>query len=121
MKFLIADDNAEMRSLLRRLCATVATELRDVVDGGEAIRAFGEFQPDWTLMDISMPLVDGIIATREIIARHPGARIVVLTEHPGPEYEEAALAAGACAFMSKENLQSLLFLVSKPLNPRVTQ
>jgi len=121
MKFLIADDNKEMRSLLRRLCATLATEIRDVADGAEAIQTFGEFQPDWILMDISMPQVDGITATRAILASFPDARIVVLTEHNGPEYQQAALAAGACAFASKDNLQSLLALVSKPSNARANQ
>jgi len=120
MKLLIADDNPAMRALLHRLCATVATESRDCADGDEAIRAFDEFQPDWTVMDLAMPHVDGLAATRRILARHPGARIVMLTQHHGAEYEQAAREAGACAFVHKQNLQPLLTLLSGPANPGST-
>lgn len=113
MKLLIADDNAAMRLLLRRLCASLATETRDCENGDEAVRISAEFKPDWTLMDIAMPGVDGLAATRQIIAQRPDARIIVVTNYNGPEYKEAAREAGACAFVHKENLQSLLPLLSQ--------
>ena len=117
MKILIADDNAEMRGLLRRLCATIATEIRDCADGREAIQAFIEFQPDWTLMDLAMPGVDGLTAIRRILSIHPGARVVILTQHRGAEYEQAAREAGACAFVPKEDLQPLLAMLTKHTTP----
>ena len=121
MKLLIADDNPAMRTLLRRVCAHITTDTRDCENGAEAIRAFAEFQPDWLLMDLSMPGVDGLEATREIVARHPGARIVVVTNYRGAEYEQVAREAGACAFVMKDNLQPLLALLSTPSqNPRPT-
>ena len=120
MKILIADDNAEMRGFLRRLCATIATETRECADGSKAIRAFNDFQPDWTLMDLAMPGVDGLTATRRILSMHPGARVVILTQHRGAEYEQAAREAGACAFLLKENLQSLLTLLTQPKPDRFT-
>ncbi len=113
MKILIADDNAYMRALLRRMCATLATETRDCADGRAAIQAFGEFKPDWTIMDVSMPSLDGLSATQQILAAHPGARIIVVTQHRGAEYEQAARAAGAVAFVHKENLQPLLALLAR--------
>jgi CheY-like chemotaxis protein len=112
MKVLIVDDNLEMRALLRRLCASVATEMRDCADGLEAIQIFNEFKPDWTIMDLAMPRMDGLSATRQILAVHPGARIAVLTQHRGAEYEQAAREAGACGFVLKENLQPLLAMIS---------
>ena len=108
MKLLIADDNAGMREVLRQLLANVATEMRECADGDEAIQAFGEFNPDWTIMDLSMPRLDGLAATRQILASHGGARIIVLTEHQGVEYEQAALEAGAWKFVSKSNLSQLI-------------
>jgi CheY-like chemotaxis protein len=117
MKILIADDNAEMRGFLRRLCATIATETRECADGREAIQAFIEFQPDWTLMDLAMPGVDGLTATRRILSMHPGARVVILTQHRGAEYEQAAREAGACAFVPKEDLQPLLAMLTKHTTP----
>ena len=117
MKLLIADDNALMRALLRRMCAEVASETRECADGADAVLAFGEFQPDWTLMDIAMPRLDGLAATRQILAAHPGARVVVITQHRGPEYELAARSTGATAFLLKENLTSLPSLLSQQPNP----
>ena len=66
MKLLIADDNSAMRLLLRRLCASLVTEIRDCENGSQAIQTFTEFGPDWTLMDLAMPEVDGLAATRQI-------------------------------------------------------
>jgi CheY-like chemotaxis protein len=117
MKILIADDNAEMRGLLRQLCATLATETRDCADGGEAIRAFIKFQPDWTLMDLAMPGVDGLTATRRIVSMQAGARVVILTQYRGAEYEQAAREAGACGFVLKEDLQPLLALLAEHQRP----
>ena len=114
MKLLIADDNREMRALVRRMCAGVASEMRECGDGAEAIAAFEDFAPDWTVMDVGMPNVDGLAATRKILAAHPAARIVMITQHRGAEYELAAREAGARAFVGKDNLQSLLTLLSQP-------
>jgi CheY-like chemotaxis protein len=116
VKLLIADDNPAMRSLLRRVCANFATDTRDCETGDDAIRTFAEFKPDWTLMDLSMPGLDGLAATRQIIAQHPNARIVVVTSHHGDEYEQAAREAGACAFVGKENLRPLQALLSAAPN-----
>src|SRR5262245_15048905 len=71
VKLLIADDSPAMRAFLRQLCIGVATEVRDCADGAEAITAFDEFQPDWTLMDIAMPVMDGLAATTRITRAHP--------------------------------------------------
>jgi CheY-like chemotaxis protein len=57
MKLLIADDSAEMRSLLRGLCANVTTETRDCADGRETIQTFHEFKPDWDNQDDLQPLL----------------------------------------------------------------
>ena len=121
MKLLIADDSPAMRMLLRRFFAGLTTETRECEDGAGAVRLFGEFKPDWTLMDLSMPGMDGLAATREIITKHPGARVVVVTQHRGAEYEQAARAAGACAFVLKENLFQLLPLLSTSPKSAPTQ
>jgi two-component system, OmpR family, response regulator MtrA len=64
MKLLIADDNPGMRALLRRVCAGIATETRDCRDGAEAVETFHQFNPDWAIIDFSMPGVDGLTATK---------------------------------------------------------
>ena len=107
MKLLIADDNPSMRALVRQCCAGVSADMRECGNGREAVAAFAEFQPDWTLMDLMMPEVDGLSATAQIIAASPGARIVIVTQLRSPEYREAALQAGACALVLKDNLHLL--------------
>lgn len=107
MKLLVADDNPTMRSLVRQLCAGLVTEVRECGDGAEAVAMFEEFQPDWTVMDLMMPTMDGLTATAGIKARCPNARVVIVTEMRSPEYRKAALHGGACAFVLKENLHTL--------------
>jgi CheY-like chemotaxis protein len=111
MKLLIADDSQDARELVGRLCASLATDIRYCEDGDEAIRCYETFQPDWTILDLSMPRMDGLAATRIILQQYPNARIVVLTQYRGAEYEQAARHAGARAFVSKDNLQELLTLL----------
>src|SRR5262245_21438642 len=105
-----------MRAFLRQLCCGVATEVRDCADGAEAIAAFNEFRPDWTVMDIAMPVVDGLAATTRITRTHPGARVVVITQQPSPEYELAAREAGAFSYLVKENLQQLPGILSRSVS-----
>ena len=76
-------------------------------DGSAALEAYEEFQPEVVLMDVEMPVLDGISATRSLIERHPEARVVILTQHESPEMERAALEAGAVAFQPKSDLGSL--------------
>jgi DNA-binding NarL/FixJ family response regulator len=70
-------------------------------DGAEAIRLAAELEPDVVLMDIRMPGVDGVTATREICAR-TAAKVIVLTMFDVDEYVYAALAAGASGFLLKD-------------------
>jgi DNA-binding NarL/FixJ family response regulator len=101
---VIADDQALVRGGFRMILD--AKEDMDVVgeasDGGEAIALVGEHQPDVVLMDVRMPNVDGIEATRQIVASGSPARIIILTTHDVDEYVFAALRAGASGFLLKD-------------------
>jgi DNA-binding NarL/FixJ family response regulator len=70
-------------------------------DGAEAVARFMELRPDVVLMDVRMPGVDGIAATREILADDPNARVLVLTTFDLDELAFAALRAGASGFVLK--------------------
>jgi CheY-like chemotaxis protein len=107
MKIMIVDDHAEMRRLLRSLLSDLASEFTECVGGAEALAAFARQRPDWTIMDIAMKDMDGLEATRRIQKQFAGSRIVVLTQHDTPQMRGAALEAGACAFLSKDNLDQL--------------
>jgi len=104
---MIVDDHAEMRRLLRSLLDDLASEFTECADGTEAVAAFARQRPDWTLMDIAMKGMDGLEATRRILKQFPGSRILMLTQHDTPQMRAAALEAGACAFISKDNLDQL--------------
>ena len=99
IRLLIADDHAVVRTGLEQLVATFdGVELVGAAGNGEdAVRLAGERRPDVVLMDIEMPGLDGIEATRRITADHPEVAIVVLTSFSDREQILRALDAGAVA------------------------
>ena len=72
-------------------------------DGLEALQKFGELQPDLVLLDISLPRLSGIETARRIRKRSPGCKIIFLTGHLHPEIVQAALEAGGCGYVHKED------------------
>jgi DNA-binding NarL/FixJ family response regulator len=101
IRVLIADDGTPSRNGLRALLASLpAVEVvREASDGQEAIRLIEDAQPDVVLMDVRMPELDGLRATRLIKRRWPWVRVVVLTLYA--TYLAEALAAGADSFLVK--------------------
>ena len=103
IRLLLADDQELIRSGLRTVLE--ADGGFDVVgeagDGREAVRQAELLRPDVALVDIRMPDVDGIEATREIASRVPSTRVLVLTTYDLDEYVYAALTAGASGFLLK--------------------
>jgi len=101
---LLADDQhlvrAGFRSLLRR--DKQIQVVGEASTGDEAVRTARSVRPDVILMDIRMPGLDGISATREILAFAPDTRVIILTTFETDEYVFAALAAGASGFLTKE-------------------
>jgi len=104
MRLLIVEDNSQMRRLLRRILTGLFTESRECADGAEALDAYTEFQPDWVLMDWEMKQVNGLVATRQIIADFPDAKVLLVTNHDEKDLRQAAREAGACGYVLKENL-----------------
>src|SRR5262249_10293758 len=107
LKIMIVDDHAEMRRLLRTMLGELASEFTECADGAQAVAAFASKRPDWTIMDIAMEGMNGLEATRCIQKQFGDSKIVVLTQHDTPQMRAAALEAGACAFVSKDNLDQL--------------
>ncbi len=73
------------------------------IDGAKAVAAVRELRPDVVLMDVQMPVLDGIEATRQIVAAHPDVRVLVLTTFDSDDYLFAALEAGASGFLLKNS------------------
>jgi DNA-binding NarL/FixJ family response regulator len=101
---LIVDDQSLQRFGFRMLLETAPdTEVvGEAAHGAEAVRRAAELRPDVVLMDIRMPGMDGIEATRRIIATGGRSRILVLTTFDLDEYAHAALRAGASGFLLKD-------------------
>jgi DNA-binding NarL/FixJ family response regulator len=104
IRVLLADDQALVRGGFRMILG-VREDLEvvgEAGDGADAIALAAELQPDVVLMDVRMPGVDGLEATRQIVASGSPARIIVLTTYDADEYVFAALRAGASGFMLKD-------------------
>ena len=104
MKLLIVDDNSEMRRLIINILGNLATSVNECGDGDEAVAAYAKCSPDWVLMDVKMPKVDGITATRQIKTAFPTARVMIVTDYDNRNLREAALTAGAEHYVLKEDL-----------------
>jgi DNA-binding NarL/FixJ family response regulator len=104
IRVLLAEDHGLVRAGLERLLATV--EDIEVVgaaaDGAEAVELAAEATPDVILMDLSMPGMDGVQATRAIVAAHEDVQVVVLTSLTDRERMLAALDAGAVGYLLKD-------------------
>jgi DNA-binding NarL/FixJ family response regulator len=111
MKLLIAEDNDETRGFIKSLMSSSADEILEASNGNDAVLSFGKHHPDWVLMDIEMPEMDGIEATRRICSEFPEAKILIVSAHDGARMKSAALQAGARGFCSKDDLLSLRSLI----------
>ena len=78
------------------------TVVGKAADGRQALALVAEHEPDVVLMDVRMPGMNGVAATREICARHPGTRVIVLTTFDNDEYVFASLRAGASGYLLKD-------------------
>lgn len=104
MKVLVVDDNLRMRGWLKRLVEELAGEAYECSDGGQVLAAYGEHKPDWVLMEIEMAEMDGLTATRQLLAAWPEARVVIVTNYDDETLRAEAKQAGACGYILKENL-----------------
>ena len=104
MKVLIVEDNAEMREIIKRMVGDLVDEIRECEDGDQVLEAYEATCPDLALMDIEMQRMDGITATRRLIEAHPEARVIMVTNYPDEPLRQAALSAGACGYLLKEDL-----------------
>jgi CheY-like chemotaxis protein len=95
------DDDAKNRELLVRLLAPVGFRVTEAVDGQAALEAIARERPDVVLMDVVMPVMDGLEATRRICANDPGLPVVAISASVLAEDSGAMLRAGASAFLHK--------------------
>lgn len=104
VRVLIADDHEVVRRGLRALLATdpAVTLVGEAADGRAAVDLAAQLQPDVVLMDLVMPGLDGIEATRQLLQVSPGSKVVVLTSFPDDQRVLPAIRAGALSYLLKD-------------------
>jgi two-component system chemotaxis response regulator CheY len=102
LKVMIVDDSIIMVQKLQAIIQGLNhTVVKTANDGRTAVSAYRECQPDLVTMDITMPEMDGIEATRQIVADFPEAKIIMVTSHGQEAMVRDAIKAGACGYVIK--------------------
>ncbi|MFM2073468.1 MAG: hypothetical protein RLZZ623_3732 [Actinomycetota bacterium] len=111
---MLVDDHTMLRQGLRRSLETEGIPvIAEASNGGDAVRIALETKPSVVLMDVSMPLIDGIEATRRLMAADARQRVVILTMHVDRDVIERAMKAGAVGYMTKDSTVKELVLAVK--------
>lgn len=105
IRVLIVDDHAILRDGIRSLLERQdgITVVAEASNGREALARVDEFAPDIVLMDVAMPVMDGLEATRRLKETHPEVRVLILTQHDSQEYVAPLLQAGASGYVLKRS------------------
>lgn len=111
IRIVLVDDQAMFREGLRTLLATQPDfeVVGEAANGGEALRLCATCQPEVVLMDLRMPVLDGVAATRQLHALYPDVRVIVLTTFDDDEDIFEGLRAGALGYLLKDASSAKLF------------
>ena len=119
-RILLADDHKEMRKIVVQLLGREFEILDPVADGDAFLEAASRLKPDVCLLDISMPILNGIEAAIQLKERGSTAKVIFLTIHEDWDFIEAALRIGASGYVFKRRIRSDLSLaVSEALADRI--
>ena len=115
LRLMIVDDHAPAREMIRRMLSLPGVTFCECASGEEALQRVREFKPHWVTMDVNMPGLNGFQSTEALRAEHPSARVIIVTSFAEAQYRQRSRAAGAVAFISKENLLALRLLLMQSL------
>jgi DNA-binding NarL/FixJ family response regulator len=104
MRLAIVDDHELTRESLQNMLSDEPDVeiVGEAADGRQALSLCSRFRPDLVLMDVRMPVMDGLVATREVKLRYPEISVMMLTMHENPDYLLGALKAGAAGYVLKD-------------------
>lgn len=124
MKVLIVEDHPPMRTLIRSMLTDLVNGIIECADGSEVLATYTSQNftaDDCVLMDLEMPLVDGLEATRRLRNAYPDARVIIVTQFGDAHLRVAASQAGACGYVVKENLLQLRELLTSLKSDELAQ
>src|SRR5450432_1101729 len=107
LKLLIVDDHPGVRKMIRLLAALPHGAVRECATGEAAVRLAVEFAPDVITMDLRLPGLSGLAATRAICTARPEVKVLIVSSFDQPDLRRATIAAGASGFVAKDNLDEL--------------
>src|SRR6266436_3066693 len=116
---MVGDDHAILRSGLRLLIEREAgfTVVAEAADGRQAVQLAETHHPDIVVIDIGMPILNGIEAARQILTNHPATAVAILSMHSDESYVLRSLRAGVRAYVLKEAAEGNCWRRSEPWLP----
>lgn len=112
-RVLLADDFPDFVTEIRQLLAQDCDVVGSVDDGGALLEAVARLQPDLIVLDLNLPTVSGLEACRQITKANPRIKLILITADRHPAIIDAALAAGASAFIAKQAIDDDLLSAIK--------
>jgi NarL family two-component system response regulator LiaR len=108
VRVLLVDDHAILRAGLRSLLAAYSDikVVGEAANGTEALARVDELKPDVVVIDIAMPGVNGLVATRQILQAHPKTKILILTQYDNKEYVLPLMKVGASGYVLKQSVDT---------------
>jgi len=107
MKIMIADDNVDIRETIKCVLMSIGATFYQYSNGREVVDEYSKVCPDWVLMDIQMPEMDGLRATEVIKIIDPEAKVIIVTNHDDPEFRAEAERLGTRGYVLKEHLTDI--------------
>lgn len=116
MKILIVDDNKNIREMIKSILANENNQLFECDDGIYSLDMCTKYNPDCILMDYKMKYLDGITATRNIKAKYPAVKIIMVTNYSNDDIAVESVKAGAEELIPKEKLYLLPQIIFQKFN-----
>ena len=112
-KYLVVDDHPRTRHALIEALSRPGDTFHEAASGEEALTLYEATLPDWVIMDVRMPGLDGLATTTRIVARHPEARVLLVSQFDDEELTRQARESGARGFLSKDAIADLRSLLEQ--------
>ena len=112
MNILIADDSTQTRELIKEVLQFDGHTFLECNNGLSAVKLYNDSHPDLVLMDISMPKVNGLEASKTILKKNPTAKIVIVTQYKEPSLMNEAKRIGTIGYLLKDDLTMILDYVN---------